>query len=102
MTCFFAILFGGLQLGQAFPAVSAINAARVELAKIQSIIDRVSEIDNFSEEGLVLKDDEHSSLEIKFKDVAFAYPSRPEHPVYMGLDLTIEAGTTVALVGPSG
>ena len=103
MTCFFAILFGGLQLGQAFPAVSAINSARVELAKIQAIINKDSDIDNFSEEGVQLLDDmELNDLEIRFNDVTFAYPSRPEHPVYMGLDLTIEAGATVALVGPSG
>ena len=29
----------------------------------------------------------------------FAYPSRPEQPVCQGYSLTIEAGTTVALVG---
>ena len=102
MTCFFAILFGGLQLGQAFPAVSAINSARVELAKIQAVINKDSDIDNFSEEGKSLDDSELNDLEIRFNDVTFAYPSRPEHPVYLGLNLTIEAGATVALVGPSG
>ena len=102
MTCFFAILFGGLQLGQAFPAVSAINSARVELAKIQAVINKDSDIDNFSEEGKSLDDNELNDLEIRFNDVTFAYPSRPEHPVYSGLNLTIEAGATVALVGPSG
>jgi len=102
MTCFFSILFGGLQLGQAFPAVSAINSARVELAKIQAVINRDSDIDNFSEEGHSLEESELSDLEIRFNNVTFAYPSRPEHPVYLGLDLTVEAGATVALVGPSG
>jgi ATP-binding cassette subfamily B (MDR/TAP) protein 1 len=29
MTCFFAILFGGLQLGQAIPAISSVTSAKV-------------------------------------------------------------------------
>ena len=39
---------------------------------------------------------------IELRDVHFAYPSRMELPVYQGLNLTIEAGQTVALAGPSG
>jgi ATP-binding cassette subfamily B protein len=35
-------------------------------------------------------------------DVRFAYPSRPGTDGAAGLDFTIEAGQTVALVGPSG
>lgn len=40
--------------------------------------------------------------EVSFRDVHFAYPSRPGDPVLSGLSLDVEAGTTVALVGPSG
>ena len=39
---------------------------------------------------------------VSLRDVHFAYPSRMELPVYQGLNLTIEAGQTVALAGPSG
>jgi ATP-binding cassette subfamily B (MDR/TAP) protein 1 len=39
---------------------------------------------------------------IRFDGVAFAYPSRQETPIYDNLNLTVEAGTTVALVGTSG
>lgn len=41
-------------------------------------------------------------IEIRFESVRFAYPSRPDHWVLNGLDLTIPAGQTVALVGHSG
>ncbi|MCM8595215.1 MAG: ABC transporter transmembrane domain-containing protein [Candidatus Accumulibacter sp.] len=41
-------------------------------------------------------------LRVSFADVSFAYPSRPAQPVLHGLCLTIAAGQTVALVGPSG
>jgi len=34
--------------------------------------------------------------------VRFTYPTRPDVPVLQGLDLTVEPGAVVALVGPSG
>ena len=39
---------------------------------------------------------------IKMEGVRFAYPLDPETDVLHGLDLDVEPGTTVALVGPSG
>jgi ATP-binding cassette subfamily B protein len=39
---------------------------------------------------------------IRFEQVDFRYPSRPETPALDGFDLDIKAGETVALVGPSG
>ena len=39
---------------------------------------------------------------IQLQDVHFAYPARPDAPVLAGFSLAIAAGTTVALVGPSG
>jgi len=50
-----------------------------------------------------LRDPEVSATEdIVFKDVTFAYPSRPRVKVLDKLDLTIEAGKLTAIVGPSG
>lgn len=40
--------------------------------------------------------------ELALRDLHFAYPSRPETTILSGLNLTIKAGETVALVGPSG
>ena len=39
---------------------------------------------------------------MSFRGVRFRYPTRPEAPILQGLDLTIDAGKTLALVGPSG
>ncbi|KPJ10447.1 ATP-binding cassette sub-family B member 8, mitochondrial [Papilio machaon] len=40
--------------------------------------------------------------DIEFKDVAFAYPTRPEAVVLKNFNLKIPAGKTVAIVGTSG
>jgi ATP-binding cassette subfamily B protein len=39
---------------------------------------------------------------LRFDDVTFAYPTRPEQTVLHGFDLEVEPGQVVALVGPSG
>src|SRR5262245_57716938 len=39
---------------------------------------------------------------LRFVDVGFAYPTRPEQEVLQGFDLEVEPGQVVALVGPSG
>jgi ATP-binding cassette, subfamily B, bacterial len=39
---------------------------------------------------------------VKFNDVTFHYPSRPETPSLSNFTLDVKAGETVALVGPSG
>jgi ATP-binding cassette subfamily B (MDR/TAP) protein 1 len=37
---------------------------------------------------------------IEFRDVSFTYPSRPDSTIFKNFSLKIEAGQTVALVGP--
>jgi ATP-binding cassette subfamily B protein len=40
--------------------------------------------------------------EVRFENVRFHYPSRPDHPALDGVTLTVAPGETVAVVGPSG
>ncbi|KAL2913513.1 hypothetical protein HK105_206973 [Polyrhizophydium stewartii] len=39
---------------------------------------------------------------IEFKDVSFSYPTRKDAQILKGVSLTLEPGTVLALVGPSG
>jgi ABC-type multidrug transport system fused ATPase/permease subunit len=54
-------------------------------------------IDSSSKDGVKLDSVDGS---IEFKNVKFAYPTRQETNVFDGFSLKIEAGKTVALVGP--
>ncbi|CAN0368708.1 unnamed protein product [Lampetra planeri] len=40
--------------------------------------------------------------QVSFKDVTFAYPSRPDAPVLKGVSFELRPGLVTALVGPSG
>ncbi len=40
--------------------------------------------------------------QVSFKDVTFAYPASPGHPVLRGLSLEIPAGSSLAIVGQNG
>ncbi|NXT08264.1 ABCBA protein, partial [Prunella fulvescens] len=55
----------------------------------------------FLKKGITLgKDVFRGALE--FKDVEFAYPTRPEVSIFKDFSLSIPAGSVMALVGPSG
>ncbi|KAL7622964.1 hypothetical protein AAE478_006643 [Parahypoxylon ruwenzoriense] len=43
-----------------------------------------------------------TGVSIAFRDVHFAYPTRPEQPILKGISFTIQPGQFVGLVGPSG
>ena len=101
MTAFLSVLFGFMGLLQMLPGITALAAARTAAAKVYTTLDAPpSTIDALSTEGEAPA--ARAAGRIELRDVHFAYPSRMELPVYQGLNLTIEAGQTVALAGPSG
>lgn len=63
------------------------------------VIKRVPKIDSDNMDGEILR---NVTGEVEFKNVEFAYPSRPETPIFNNLNLKIPAGLKVALVGGSG
>ncbi|XP_014294685.1 ATP-dependent translocase ABCB1 [Halyomorpha halys] len=98
-TVFFSVMTGAFTVGNALPFVNTVSTAIGAASTIFGIIDRTPPIDSYSAEGMI---PDKVQGEITFKDVQFVYPTRPEVKVLRGLTITIQPGTSVALVGASG
>ena len=66
--------------------------------KIKAILPKY-EIDSFSDHGLK---PENIQGNLEFKNVQFSYPTRPNDLILQGLSVSVPAGKSIALVGPSG
>ncbi|KFO56227.1 Multidrug resistance protein 1, partial [Corvus brachyrhynchos] len=99
LTVFFSILIGAFSIGQTAPSIEAFASARGAAYTVFNIIDNEPQIDSYSETGY--KPD-HIKGNLEFKNVYFNYPSRPDVEILKGLNLKINSGQTVALVGGSG
>jgi ATP-binding cassette subfamily B (MDR/TAP) protein 1 len=101
MTAFLCILFGFLALLQALPGLHAFAAAKGAAADVYSLIDMEPDAtDPLASAGTTPLKPLEGRIELQ--DVHFSYPMRSDVPVYAGLNLTVEAGQSMALVGPSG
>ncbi|KAL5582453.1 hypothetical protein UlMin_014895 [Ulmus minor] len=94
-----AVAVGGLALGAGLSNLKYFSEATSAGERILEVIKRVPKIDSDNMEGEIL---ENVSGDVEFKNVEFAYPSRPESIIFKDFCLKIPAGKTVALVGGSG
>lgn len=99
LTVFFSVLVGAFSIGQASPNVEAFANARGAAYEIFRIIDNKPSIDSYSEAG---HKPDNIKGNLEFRNVHFSYPSRKEVKILKGLNLKVESGQTVALVGNSG
>jgi ATP-binding cassette subfamily B (MDR/TAP) protein 1 len=99
MQAFLAVQFAGLAVEQSFNFGPEKSKAICAAASIFGIIDRPSRIDAASDEGMTPAS---CKGRIEFKNVTFAYPTRPEHYALRNFSLVVENGESVALVGRSG
>ena len=99
-SAFFACLNAVFGLSQIVIPLSAVTTARVATKQLLEVINRKPLIDGLSEEGQKLEERPEGLVE--FKDVVFAYPSRPDTNVCKGYNLTVAPGQSCALVGASG
>ena len=90
-----------MQAGDIFSLVPDISSARSAGATIVKLIESTPEIDAEYSSGKMI---DRSSVrgQIRFENVDFRYPSRPDVRVLRGLTFKVEPGTYVALVGASG
>ncbi|KAG9153943.1 hypothetical protein Leryth_022985 [Lithospermum erythrorhizon] len=95
----FAVMIGGIGLGQSAPSMAAFAKARVAAAKIFQVIDHKPAVDRNAESGLEL---ESVTGQVELKNVNFSYPSRPDVLVLKNFSITVPSGKTIALVGSSG
>ncbi|XP_010174504.2 multidrug resistance protein 1 [Antrostomus carolinensis] len=96
---FFSVLIGAFSLGQAAPNLESVAKARGAAYEVYRIISKKRLIDSSSKEGY--KPDKLIG-EIEFRNIHFSYPSRPDVKILKGLNLKVQTGKTIALVGASG
>ncbi|EHB12084.1 Multidrug resistance protein 1 [Heterocephalus glaber] len=99
LSVFFSVLIGAFSIGQASPNIEAFANARGAAYEIFRIIDNEPSINSFSTHG---HKPDNIRGDLEFRNIHFSYPSRKEVKVLKGLNLKVQNGQTVALVGNSG
>jgi ATP-binding cassette subfamily B protein len=84
-------------------SLAALSSLWEDFMKALGATDRVFELlDRPSQVTSGSRQLESVKGQVRLRDVRFAYPSRPDAVVLDGIDVALEPGEVVALVGPSG
>ncbi|KAH6723208.1 ABC transporter type 1, transmembrane domain-containing protein [Leptodontidium sp. MPI-SDFR-AT-0119] len=96
---FTAVIFGSQSSGVIFSSAPDMAKAKHAAEEMKTLFDGQPSVDTWSKAGQVPHEIQGS---IEFCDVYFRYPTCPEVPVLRGLNLSVQPGQHVALVGASG
>jgi ABC-type multidrug transport system fused ATPase/permease subunit len=96
---FGAIIFGAISLGRESQFAPDYGKAKMSAARVFALIKLPPKIDNYSKSGMQ-PEECHGSVE--FREAEFSYPNRQTVKVLKGINLSVDKGHTVALVGSSG
>ncbi|WP_443629273.1 ABC transporter transmembrane domain-containing protein [Candidatus Njordibacter sp. Uisw_002] len=86
-------------------AVATISEVYGELQRAAGATERLLELLAEKAEIRIPKDPislANGALSLRFDDVSFSYPSRPEQTALKHISFNVKAGETIAIVGPSG
>lgn len=101
MRAIFIILFSALGIGIAQLFVGDYQAAKKSIVSLYQTLDEPSQIDVSESE---IKGIKKANIEgkIEFRNVKFAYPTRPNIYIFKDLNFIIHPGQSAAFVGASG
>ena len=97
---FYAIMVAG-SLAAVTEVYGEVQRAAGAAERIRELLAMKSDIRSPQESNSVIEKP-NSDVLIEFKDLTYAYPSRPNTDALTKLNLAIKAGESIALVGPSG
>lgn len=97
----FAVLVAATSITQVAPQIAVVAKSCSAAENLFKVIDRELRLNTPKAVGEKIPDSKLQGC-IEFRDVSFAYPSRPDSAVLNGLTISFPANKTTALVGASG
>lgn len=94
-----SLTFSTMVLGRVYAQLPDQRKSRDAAKTAFRIINRKSKMDSMSDDGLKL---DQVAGDVKFENVCFSYPNRPDMQVLKDFTLNVKSGETNALVGSSG
>uniref|UniRef100_A0A7S1NMY1 Bile salt export pump n=1 Tax=Eutreptiella gymnastica TaxID=73025 RepID=A0A7S1NMY1_9EUGL len=99
LKCSLAVLMGAMGVGEVYSMAGDQVEGYAASTRVYTILDTEPAIDSNSTKGSVV---EKCTGLLKYEDLMFNYPSRPDVPILKHLDLDISPGQRVAILGQTG
>jgi ATP-binding cassette, subfamily B (MDR/TAP), member 1 len=94
---FFALVLATIGISQTSAMASDSTKAKDSAISIFALLDRKSEIDSSSDEGLILDEVKGN---IDFRHVSFKYPNRPDVQIFSDFTMHIPYGKVCQILTP--